>query len=172
MLPKMSDGKYKLMLVDDDASVRESLCKLLETEGYRVIPASTGAEAAAAFRQKQRHIDLLLVDLNLPIKNGWVLVNQALEINPDLPVFIITALSHQRELAEAAGASALVEKPVDVPELLRLVRQRLAGPIEPPVLAACHPKFPFCYVHSPRYASPNSRMLDDIAPQSHWGLNE
>lgn len=160
------------MLVDDDESVRESLRKMLETEGYLVVPASNGAEAVATFRQKQCQIDLLLVDLNLPIKNGWVIVNQALEINPHLPVFIITALSHQRELAEAAGVTALVEKPIDVSELLRLMHQRLTDSLEPTLLHASHREFPFYHVHAQHYAFANVRTLNDITPYHHGGLNE
>ena len=96
----MTDRTYKVLVADDDESVRESLRKLLHGEGYQVILAVNGAEAVAAFRREQARIDLLLVDLNMPLKNGWATLDRLREVNPSLPVFILTGMSHQSELAE------------------------------------------------------------------------
>lgn len=168
----MRKQKYRVMVVDDDESVRHSLYKLLGSEGYEVTLAADGAEAVVSFRQKQFDMDLLLVDLNLPVKNGWVTVNQALELNPHLPVFIITALSHQRELAEAAGVSALVEKPIDVAELLQLIRKQLTNSASSAPVYPHQRKLPFYHVPAMHYRLPSVETSEHIIPYNRWGLNE
>ncbi len=75
-------------------------------------------------------MDLLLLDLNLPDSNGWVTLKWLTEVNPLLPTIIITGRSNQRELAEKSGADALMEKPLDVPLLLRTIRELLDEPLE------------------------------------------
>ncbi len=156
------------MLVDDDESIRESLRKLLESEGYNVISASSGAEALEAFRQAWDQFDLLLMDLSMPVKNGWVILDQVFELNPHQPVFIITGLSHQSAMAEAAGASVLVEKPIDVPGLLWLMQRQMAAPPQ----ATGHPAFPFCHLRAVRDASYGHKVDPSDAAYNHWGLNE
>lgn len=168
----MRKKKYRVMVVDDDASVRNSLYKLLGSEGYEVTLASDGSEALASFREKRFDIDLLLVDLNLPIKNSWVTVNQALELNPHLPVFIITALSHQRELAEAAGVSALVEKPIDVSQLLQLIRKELTNSSSSVPAHSHQREFSFYHIPAMHYRLPSVGTIENINPYHHWGLNE
>ena len=168
----MRAKKYQVMVVDDDESVRNSLYKLLGSEGYEVTLASDGSEAVASFRKKQVDIDLLLVDLNLPIKNGWVAVNQARELNPHLPVVIITALSHQRELAEAAGVSALVEKPINVSELLQLIRKQLTNSASSAPVYSHKRESLFYYIPAMHYRLPGAGTSENITPYNRWGLNE
>jgi DNA-binding response OmpR family regulator len=75
-------------------------------------------------------IDLLLLDLNLPGGNGWATLDWLAKVNPLLPVIIITGRANQRALAERSGADALMEKPLDVPLLLRTIRELLDEPME------------------------------------------
>ena len=60
-------------------------------------------------------IDLLLLDLNLPLKSDWDVFERVTVLNPFLPIIIITGRDKQRDLAAAAGVSALMEKPLDEP---------------------------------------------------------
>ena len=167
----MSETKYNVMVVDDDESVRDSLCKILSGEGYRVVLAANGVEAVETFRWKREQVELLLIDLNMPLKNGWATLDRLLEVNRSLPVFILTGLSHQNELAEAAGVCALVEKPIDVPGLLQLIQRQLAGPLHPRLQAAGCRAFPF-YCLRARNESPGQWTEPAVAPYNHWGLNE
>jgi CheY-like chemotaxis protein len=160
------------MVVDDDESIRDSLRKLLDGEGYQVILAANGTEAIETFHREQNQIDLLLVDLNMPQKNGWVTLNELLEANPALPVFILTGLSHQSELAEAAGASALVEKPIDVSELLQLIQQCLIESAQPRMQRPGHREFAFHHLRAERQSPHGPWTGQDTAPYNHWGLNE
>ena len=115
--------KTKILLVDDDPGVREMLGRVLEDQGYLVLPAGNGCDAldlAAA-----TDIDLVLLDLNLPLKNGWDTFERITTDNPLMPVIIITARPNQIFPALAAGAGALMEKPLDFPKLLETIRALL-----------------------------------------------
>ena len=116
-----------LLLVDDDPGVRRMLLRLLEDEGYHVIPAATGLEAldlAAA-----HHPHLTLLDLNLPARSGGDIFERLSSEHPSMPIIIITARSNQLLPAAAAGVGALMEKPLDLPKLLRTIRDLLEEPV-------------------------------------------
>lgn len=168
----MTERTYKVLVADDDESVRASLRKLLHGEGYQVVSVANGAEAVKTFRLEQDQIDLLLVDLNMPMKNGWATVDRLLEVNPSLPVLIVTGPPNQYELAEAAGVSALVEKPIDVPALLQLMQKLLAGPVESRLQRTSHRKFPFQLVRAAGDTSRYSWTEQNVTPHFHGGLNE
>jgi len=118
----------RILLVDDERSIRESLSKILRAENYEVALADSGEEAI----QKQRieRIDLLILDLNMPVKNGWVTLGSLVQSTPLLPIIIITGRPNQRVLAENGGADVLMEKPLDVPLLLQTIRNLLSEPLE------------------------------------------
>lgn len=118
--------KRKLLVVDDDRQIRESLRKLLRTEGYEVTLAATGLEGIAKFSAER--FDLLLLDLSLPDHNGWDVFETITSHNPFLPIIIITGRDKQYDLAAGAGVGALIEKPLNVPRLLETVETLLAEP--------------------------------------------
>jgi len=120
----------RILLVDDERSIRESLSKILGAENYEVVLAANGQDAIE--KNCAERIDLLILDLNMPVKNGWDALEWLIEIKPRLPVVIITGRSDQRALAETAGAAALMEKPLDVPLLLQIIRELVAEPREMP----------------------------------------
>ena len=168
----MHEQTNRVLVADDDESVRESLCKLLIGEGYQVLSAANGAEAVETFCREQNQIDLLLVDLNMPLKNGWVTLDRLLEVNPSLPVLIVSGQPNQFEMAEAAGVSALVEKPIDVPSLLQLIHKLLADPVKSRSQGSGHREFPFELVRAAGDTSRYSRMWQNVTPYSHGGMNE
>ncbi len=118
----------RILLVDDERSIREALRKSLRAENYEVVLAENGQEVIE--QHGAERIDLLLLDLNMPVKNGWATLEWLAEVNPLLPVIIITGRSNQRALAETAGADALMEKPLDVPLLLQTIRELIDEPME------------------------------------------
>ena len=118
--------KQTILLVDDDAGVRRMLLRVLEEEGYVVLAAANGVEALEM--TVRRSPDLVLLDLNLPLQNGWVTFEQLTSRHPFLPVIIITARPNQLFPALASGAGALMEKPLDLPKLLRTICDLLAEP--------------------------------------------
>jgi CheY-like chemotaxis protein len=118
----------KVLLVDDESSIRESLGRVLRSEGYEVTAASNGQEALKILSETV--VQLVLLDINMPVVNGWDAFEQMMEINPFLPVIVITARPDQREPAGRAGVAAMLEKPLAVPGLLETMRQVLAETVE------------------------------------------
>lgn len=122
--PTSGASRGRILLADDDASVRESLSGVLVSEGYGVIPASDGQQALDL--AASTHIDLVLLDLNMPVKNGWDTFERLSFDHPLIPIIIVTARPNQLFTAVAAGVGALLEKPMDIPTLLRTMEKLLA----------------------------------------------
>ena len=120
--------KSKILLVDDDPAVRWMLLRVLEDEDYAVLPAASGAEALAIAAAKSP--DLALLDLAMPVQDGWKVFQRLASDYPLLPVVIITARPNQLFPALASGVGALMEKPLDLPKLLRIIQDLLEEPAE------------------------------------------
>jgi CheY-like chemotaxis protein len=116
--------KKQILIVDDDRQILRSLAKVLQGDGYRVVLAADGQEALQTLRSED--IDLVLLDLNLPLRNGWDTFERMTHFNPLLPIIVITGSENQFDLAAAAGARAFMEKPLDVPLLLQTIGEVLA----------------------------------------------
>jgi|SRR6266576_1036237 len=118
-----SGGPKTLLLVDDDASARQMIGRVLADEGHHILYAANGAEALELAATNA--IDLVLLDLNMPVKGGWDTFEQLTANNPLLAVIIITARPNQLFTSLAAGVGALLEKPLDFQKLLETVRSLL-----------------------------------------------
>lgn len=113
-------------MVDDDPSVRETVARVLAGEGFLVLTAANGEEAFQI--AESNDIDLVLLDLNMPVRGGWDTFERLTAENPLLAVIIITAKPNQLFTALGAGAAALLEKPFDYAKLLETVRAALKEP--------------------------------------------
>src|SRR5213082_2511314 len=115
-----------VLIIDDEAAIRESLETLLELEGYAVESASSGEEGMA--RLGDRSFDLVLLDLALPDRNGIDLLAEIHAHDPHLSVIMITAYGTVENAVRAmqAGASNFVQKPWDNEKLLADVRAAVA----------------------------------------------
>jgi DNA-binding NtrC family response regulator len=126
--PGNSHSGKRILLVDDDSTVRNSLNDVLMAEGYFVIPAENGQQAIDFANQSP--VDLVLLDLNMPVKNGWDTFEQFARERPLIPIIIATARPNQLFTALNAGVGALLEKPMDIPTLLRTIENLLAETTE------------------------------------------
>jgi DNA-binding response OmpR family regulator len=118
----------RILVVDDDPSVREMLARVLTVEGYQAFPARDGNEALGIV-SKQR-IDLVLLDLNLPGQDGWEILSNLTVRQPTLPVIIVTARANQVFTALSAGVGALHEKPLNFHSLLQSISRILSESVE------------------------------------------
>jgi DNA-binding response OmpR family regulator len=133
--PDITLGRKRVFVVDDDAAVRESMIKVLKGVGYDVVTASDGEEASRHFVPDK--CDLVLLDLNLPLRSGWDVFEHLTTHHPTIPVIIITAMPNQFRTALAAGAGALMEKPIEVPVLLNTMEALLTEPPEARLRRMC-----------------------------------
>jgi DNA-binding response OmpR family regulator len=120
--------KNKILLVDDDPAVRWMLLRVLQDENYVVLTAANGLEAVEVANAKAP--DLVLLDLALPMQDGWDTFQRLTDDHPLLPIIIITARPNQLFPTLASGVGALMEKPLDLPKLLRTIHDLLEEPAE------------------------------------------
>ena len=122
-IPVSSENEVhnRILIADDDVLVRGSLAAVLESEGYVVDEAHNGIEAVN--RAIKQTPDLVLLDLNMPLWDGWTAFNQLDRVIPLLPVIVITARPNQFEKAVRLGVDAFMEKPLNIPILLRAIQR-------------------------------------------------
>src|SRR5690348_9243767 len=120
-------AKKQILVVDDDAAIRQLLPRLLAEEGYLVKTAPNGA---AAIEVLDSSVDLVLLDLTMPVKDGWETFELMSCKFPGLPVILITARTNQFFSALVTGVDALLEKPLDFVKLFDTIRALLAEPAE------------------------------------------
>ena len=120
--PTPSNEHHKRILIaDDDSVVRGSLAAVLESEGYEVDEARNGIEAVT---HAIEHLpDLVLLDLNMPHWDGWTAFSQLDRATPLLPVIVITARPNQYQEAVRLGVDAFMEKPLNIPILVRAIKR-------------------------------------------------
>jgi DNA-binding response OmpR family regulator len=138
--------KNNVLIVDDDASVRKALGRVLEEEGYAVTLAADGREALERFEAGP--VNLLLLDIGLPIRNGWDTFERITSQAPAFPIIIITGKANQYDMAVAAGVGALMEKPLDVPKLLKTIQELLMESPEDRLRRLCGYSHDVRYIHS------------------------
>ena len=119
-------GLASILVIDDEASIRESLEVLLTLEGYAVTLAVDGVEGMRILDTES--FDLLLLDLNLPGQSGLELLPLIKERQPEMPVIMITAYGTVDNVVDAihAGAENFVQKPWDNEKLLADIRSAVA----------------------------------------------
>ncbi len=110
--------KTRLLVVDDDEAVRTGLRCVLVSEGYEVRVAGNGRDAIKELEKTT--VDLALVDMNMPLLNGWSTIAALRNIQPNLQIIIITARPDQHRAAQAARLD-LMEKPLDLPLLVERI---------------------------------------------------
>jgi PAS domain S-box-containing protein len=136
-----ADARARILLVDDEDLIREFLAEELESAGYAVLPAQSGAEALALLDSGEP-IALVLADLSMPGMDGIALIREAQRRYPDLPAILLTGFAARAlELdlgAATSGTFSALRKPISgqllasrVARLLESTRARSPGP--PPV---------------------------------------
>jgi len=117
-------GGHRILVVDDNRSVREPLGTLLEGRGFSARGVGNGREALQALRDGFDAC-LILLDLTMPIMDGWTFrtVQQGEPKLAGIPVVVLTALTDPKKAAEKLGAVAGFAKPLDLEHLMRLVAE-------------------------------------------------
>jgi excisionase family DNA binding protein len=121
-------ARQRVLVVDDEASIRDLLSKTLALAEYDVDTAPDGTSALD--RMRQFNYDLLIADLKMPGMDGLTLIRQAKRIKADLPVIIITGFSTESSAIEAVnlGVAGYLTKPFRVPQVLAAASKALGAP--------------------------------------------
>jgi DNA-binding NtrC family response regulator len=121
--------KKRILLADDDSAVRRMLFRVLTDEGYVVIPACNGREVLQSTAAD--NVDLAVLDLSAPLDDAWKNLEQITAGHPGMPIILITARSNPAFPSLRSGVKALMEKPLDLPNLLRTISELLAEKASP-----------------------------------------
>jgi CheY-like chemotaxis protein len=135
------------LIVDDDIDFREALAEVLTAEGYRAVEAVNGYDAITVLNALKP--DVILIDLMMPVMNGWSLF-AAIEARQELqnvPVVFLSAVSHMAP----GGGSLVLKKPLNLPELWTLLDGLRVDPVSSEIRLKASPRT------SPDYCIPSRR---------------
>lgn len=110
-----------ILVVDDDHSILETLAEFLDLEGYPVRTATNGAEALERFDDPEPK--LVLLDMRMPVLDGWGFARALKQRGSNVPILVMTAAQDAGRWAEEVGAAGYVAKPFDLTELLDVVER-------------------------------------------------
>ena len=124
-IPAVREGRSRVLVVDDESSIRELLAKTLALAEYDVDTAPDGR--AALERLRLGHYGLLIADLKMPGMDGLTLIREAKRLKSDIPVIIITGFSTESSAIEAInlGVAGYLTKPFRVPQVLAAAARAL-----------------------------------------------
>ena len=121
-----------ILLVEDNEPSRDALGRRLQRRGYQVVPAVDGAQAVAFARQSSP--DLILMDLGLPVIDGWEATRQLKgdAVTRHIPIIVLSAhaMTDDRELAMAAGGDDFDSKPIRFERLLDKIEALLGKGVD------------------------------------------
>lgn len=121
----------KVLLVEDNEMNRDMLSRRLERKGYTVVCAVDGQEGVT--KAQSETPDLILMDMSLPVLDGWEATRQIKAINKSIPIIALTAhaMASDEQKAREAGCDDFDTKPVELPRLLGKI-EALLTPHPPP----------------------------------------
>ena len=121
-------GNHELvLLVDDEAAVREITRQTLEAYGYRVLLAADGAEAMALYSKHQNEIALVFTDMRMPVMDGTTTIQVLMKMNPEVRIIAASGINSNQGIAKDAGAGVrqFLPKPYTAETILRILHQVL-----------------------------------------------
>lgn len=115
----------KILVADDDSNIRELVCLFLRNEGFEMVEAADGKEALDVFASERP--DLVVLDIMMPVMDGWALCKELRRSNPNLPLLMLTAKGETWEKVKGfeLGTDDYLTKPFDPLELTVRVKALL-----------------------------------------------
>ena len=111
-----------ILIAEDEDRLAAFVEKGLKRNGFETIVAADGIQSLIAIEQQP--VDLLLLDLRLPIKDGWAVLRETRPQHPDLPIIVVTAMTDERDRQRVfqAGANDYLPKPFKFSDLLAKIK--------------------------------------------------
>lgn len=123
------DRPRTVLVADDEAHVRLLTAKMLQRSGYQVIEASNGREALEVFTERRDEIDVVLLDVMMPVMTGHEAIAQLRQIDPDLPVVFFSGYDRgevAEHLSDPSAPTLFLEKPFSMTQLAEHIEAALA----------------------------------------------
>ncbi len=118
----------RILVVDDEEDVRHFVRLVLESAGHEVSTAADGQEGIEAIQA--RRPDLVVLDLMMPVLDGWQVLERVGHVHP--PVIVVLSAAADIRQVQERGAAAALSKPFRVPELIATCQRVLAAAAAPP----------------------------------------
>jgi urea transport system substrate-binding protein len=115
--------KALVLVVEDDPDVMSTVTDILEFEGYQVEKAANGADGLAILERTQPA--LIVLDMRMPVLNGWEFAHILKERGINVPVVVMTAARDARRWAQEIGAQGYLEKPFQFADLISIVENTI-----------------------------------------------
>jgi CheY-like chemotaxis protein len=120
----MSDAS--VLVVDDEPLIRATVCEMLDMAGYRAVSAANGAEALALLQTSP--MDIILLDMRMPVLDGWGFAREVRERGIDVKIIVMTAARDAHAWATEIAAHGALPKPFRMDDLLSAIDEaRAAG---------------------------------------------
>jgi len=118
--------RARILVIDDEDSVREILSRMLKTKGHKVVVAPNGEEGIERFRSEP--FDLVFTDLGMPKLSGWDVGKTIKEINPRTPIAMITGWGVELDIEKLndSGIDLIISKPFNFDQVIHLVSEAMA----------------------------------------------
>jgi CheY-like chemotaxis protein len=120
-------GKETILVVEDEAAVRELACEFLKSAGYSVLEAKNGAEAVETIARNTTRIHLVLADMIMPKMGGAELAERLKKERPELKVLFMSGYSEHGGESGQISPQAILTKPFSIAALIGRVREVLGG---------------------------------------------
>ena len=119
----MAASALLILVVDDEAPLRRVVASVLREEGYSVAEAGNGKEALDLLADTDAN--LVLLDMRMPVMDGWEFTESAKEQFPDVPILVMTAARDAEKWAREVGAVGFLSKPFDLDHMLEEVAEHI-----------------------------------------------
>jgi PAS domain S-box-containing protein len=123
----------RILVIDDEASIRQITQQTLEQFGYRVDTAADGADAVSIYSKHVNEIGLVLTDMMMPVMDGHATIQVLMRLNPGIKIIAASGLNANENVAKAAslGVTDFLAKPYTSETMLKLIREVLDRPAKP-----------------------------------------
>ncbi len=121
----LAHGSGRILIIDDEQVIRVTATAILESLGYETVTAVNGQEGLEIYEQEFEKIDLVLLDMIMPVMNGRECYSRLKEINPDVKVILASGFSKEEDLHQMkkSGLSGFINKPYGVATLSQLIKK-------------------------------------------------
>lgn len=120
-------SKRPILVVDDDPTILATVADALDLEGFRVVTATNGAEALELIDRGPKRPLVVLLDMRMPVLDGWGFMRALSERGMSLSVVVMTAAADARRWAREIGAHGVLAKPFELDELIAAVQSYGGG---------------------------------------------
>ena len=123
--PHAFHSRASVLVVEDDPDALELIATILEDADYDVLRAANGVEALGKLAEQRGHCDLILLDLMMPVMNGWDFRRKQRQIEglAQIPVILMSAGAHLAAASDGLDAAGSMTKPVDPEDLIAIVKR-------------------------------------------------